>query len=437
VPRKPEILPPETRPVRIGPFPVPSFTKTILRWGAILAFLGWAGWSLQNFFQLRGIVNVFASRINLAFMCIAVFAAFWLGTAQSERRVAWRVSVAVIMILAAFALDWWAPKPSVAPPSPPAKSAVAVPELGGELGAHVLESKTFGTVVLLNGIITNRTGPATSLLGWKLRVLMPNGSLIEGQPLAAEESNVDISIPEKTYKLALHPEDYGPTVTQRQIPGGNTSGGFWFWGTIKLRSEELVTGNVQAELEFSDVLTGNKHFLHALIPESKAHSSTIHAQVEYPTMEDIAVSTHNPLIPALRVGEKPVVPIGFENASAITVKSPADAGIVRLVSRNRHATAFGDHRSELESEFNPPGGDIPPHSDTLGWHSYEGPILSSKDIGNLIEGVVDLCGFGAVRWGDDTGRYETYFAQCLMVEKDHRSFSWHMLRENNTERRIQ
>lgn len=166
-------------------------------------------------------------------------------------------------------------------------------------------------------------------------------------------------------------------------------------------------------------------------------TETQHSQLEFPTMEDIALSAHLPLIPNLRVGEQPQIAIGFINAGKTTIQKPADAGLLTLIPEDHHSGAFADYRAQLEASFSPAGGDIPPHSDTLGYHTYEGPILGLSDVENLRDGVLDLCGFGAVRWGDNTGRYETYFARCLIAEPDHRSFNWHILREDNTERRIQ
>jgi len=165
-------------------------------------------------------------------------------------------------------------------------------------------------------------------------------------------------------------------------------------------------------------------------------TETAHSQVEYPTMEDIAISAHLPLIPNLRVNGTPMIAIGFINAGRATIQSPADSGLLKLVPENRHSTAFTDYRSELETAFAPMGGDLVSHSDTLAYHTYEGPILGVSDIQNLRDGIVDLCGLGAVRWGDNTGRYETYFARCLIAEPNH-TFNWHILREDNTERRIQ
>ena len=109
---KPQILPPEKRPTQTGRFAVPTLVKTLLRWGLILALLGWAGWSLQNFFQLRGIVNVPVSRINLAFLCVSLFVVFWLLTPSFARKALWRTVAALVLLLITSALDWWAPKPT-------------------------------------------------------------------------------------------------------------------------------------------------------------------------------------------------------------------------------------------------------------------------------------------------------------------------------------
>jgi hypothetical protein len=131
MPDSPEILPPEkpaaVSPVQIGRFSIPVVVIQVVRWASVLVLLGWAGWSLQNFISLRGIVNLLASRINLLFFWLACFAAIWILTSSFRRKVSWRVLAAAVLSLCIFVLDWLAPKPAAAKPAVAVASAHPVP----------------------------------------------------------------------------------------------------------------------------------------------------------------------------------------------------------------------------------------------------------------------------------------------------------------------
>jgi len=120
----PEILPPEQpqqKSLQLGPWVVPLKPKTVraLKGVAVTALLGWAGWFFQNFLQLRGVVNILASRVNLAFLWIFCFLACWLLTSGAVRKVLYRICLGVLLLVLVLCLDWWAPKPLAANPPPP------------------------------------------------------------------------------------------------------------------------------------------------------------------------------------------------------------------------------------------------------------------------------------------------------------------------------
>src|ERR1700731_792588 len=98
----PEILPKEPKSLQIGQWIIPQnavqVIKTVIKAGVILALLSWAGWSLQNFLQLRGVVNVLASRINLVFLFVALFSAGWMLTVGFRRKALWRVFFGLILL---------------------------------------------------------------------------------------------------------------------------------------------------------------------------------------------------------------------------------------------------------------------------------------------------------------------------------------------------
>jgi hypothetical protein len=83
--------------------------------------LGVAGWLLQNFLQLRGFVNLLASRIDLAFMALCMLAVGCAITIGLRRKRLWRILILVGLIVCALAVDNWAPKPVTAHSGPDAQ----------------------------------------------------------------------------------------------------------------------------------------------------------------------------------------------------------------------------------------------------------------------------------------------------------------------------
>ena len=109
----PEIIPP---PNQIASVPVLRWRVTpriaaVLKIGATIPLLGVAGWLLQNFLQLRGVVNLLASRIDLAFLAICLFVGACVLTIGLQRKRVWRVVAFFVIALAAAGVDSWAPKP--------------------------------------------------------------------------------------------------------------------------------------------------------------------------------------------------------------------------------------------------------------------------------------------------------------------------------------
>jgi len=117
---------------------------------------------------------------------------------------------------------------------------------------------------LVAGILTNPTGPASALIDWKLTVTLPDSRVIEGQiPMPTGK---DARIPITKGKLAgqqieLRWSQYGPEVTEHPIPAGGTSGGIWFWADLNANESELSDEKSKVIIEFSDVVSGKKHYL--------------------------------------------------------------------------------------------------------------------------------------------------------------------------------
>ncbi len=77
-----------------------------------VGLVGFAGWLFQNFLQLRGVVNLEASRIVLGLMWLACFAVACIVTATLKRKLLIRCASGIVLLIGVFWLDAWAPKPT-------------------------------------------------------------------------------------------------------------------------------------------------------------------------------------------------------------------------------------------------------------------------------------------------------------------------------------
>ena len=97
--------------VRIWRWSVTPKTVRSIKIGGAISLLTFAGWLFQNFLQLRGVVHLLASRIDLIFLSLALFGVCWLLTIGARRRRTVRIIGGACLLLVIVGLDWWAPKP--------------------------------------------------------------------------------------------------------------------------------------------------------------------------------------------------------------------------------------------------------------------------------------------------------------------------------------
>src|SRR2546422_9233325 len=71
----------------------------IVKGAAVLAMLGFIGWSFQNFLQLRGPVDLAASRIFLALMWAGAFVIAWIITLKVRNRMRYRAIIGLSLLL--------------------------------------------------------------------------------------------------------------------------------------------------------------------------------------------------------------------------------------------------------------------------------------------------------------------------------------------------
>jgi len=109
-----EVLAPITETVQLWRWQVSPTTAKLIKLGAAIPLLGLAGWLIQNFLQLRGFVNLLASRIDLACLGACVFSMVYLLTIGVQNRLAWRITMGVLIVVIAVGFDWLIPKPTVA-----------------------------------------------------------------------------------------------------------------------------------------------------------------------------------------------------------------------------------------------------------------------------------------------------------------------------------
>jgi hypothetical protein len=91
----PQIVPYRQK-IQIGSWLVPVVA---IRTGAVFVVLGVAEWLFQNFLQLRGVVDLLASRIDLVFLWLACLAAVWILTAGIKRKTTIRSMIAIALIV--------------------------------------------------------------------------------------------------------------------------------------------------------------------------------------------------------------------------------------------------------------------------------------------------------------------------------------------------
>jgi len=73
--------------------------------------LGLAAWLLQNFLQLRGLVNLLASRIDLAFLVLCLFVFVWVLTVGARRAFTFRLVAGLLLVTSGVGIDYLVPRP--------------------------------------------------------------------------------------------------------------------------------------------------------------------------------------------------------------------------------------------------------------------------------------------------------------------------------------
>lgn len=96
----------------------------------------------------------------------------------------------------------------------------------------------------------------------------------------------------------------------------------------------------------------------------------------------------------------------------------------------------GFEKYHQELRFKMPGGVLVPHTSEAAYQTIVGERLTPEEARAITAGTSAFCGIGAVRWRDDSGRYETRFFECLLRDPHDGIFAWHSMQENNSERKV-
>jgi hypothetical protein len=74
----------------------------------------------------------------------------------------------------------------------------------------------------------------------------------------------------------------------------------------------------------------------------------------------------------------------------------------------------GFEKYHRELKFKEPGGVLVAHTSDGAYQTINGDRLTPEEAQMITNGTSAFCGIGAVRWRDDSGRYETRFVECLL-----------------------
>ena len=109
----PEIIPPsDHESVQIWHWHVPRKAWKAIKFVSVVSLLSFAAWLFQNFLQLRGVVNLLASRVDLAILGLCLLFALYVLTIEWQRKGTFRIAIGLAIVAAVFGIDWLAPKPN-------------------------------------------------------------------------------------------------------------------------------------------------------------------------------------------------------------------------------------------------------------------------------------------------------------------------------------
>jgi hypothetical protein len=158
-----------------------------------------------------------------------------------------------------------------------------------------------------------------------------------------------------------------------------------------------------------------------------------HTHVDFVT----PLPTQADLFLPYRKGETPSINVRYRNGGDFPIRDGRMKVKIIIIPFIENSIVFRKYRNKLNAESSTILGVSNSHSN-IGYHTYYGPALSDEDVTKLNNAEEVLCAIGILDWRDDSGRYETDVAQCVMAEQPVAVgiFNWHVGAENNGEHKL-
>jgi hypothetical protein len=158
-----------------------------------------------------------------------------------------------------------------------------------------------------------------------------------------------------------------------------------------------------------------------------------HTHVDFVT----PLPTQGDLFLPYRKGETPSINVRYRNGGDFPIRDGRMKVKIITIPFSENSIVFRKYRNKLNAESSTILGVSNSHSN-IGYHTYYGPALSDEDVTKLNNAEEVLCAIGILDWRDDSGRYETDIAQCVMAEQPVAVgiFNWHVGAENNGEHKL-
>lgn len=134
--------------------------------------------------------------------------------------------------------------------------------------------------------------------------------------------------------------------------------------------------------------------------------------------------------PPFAKGIKPAVNIAWGNGGDFVIRNAVVRVIIVVIRDPELNGAFNRYRSKVILSPSVGGGDMPAHLGRVVYRTFYGSELTDAIAKNEV-----LCGLGIANWKDDSGHYETTYAECTARESDG-GWNWHDLPENNRETKL-
>lgn len=226
---------------------------------------GVAAWLGSQFFQLRGYVNIAASRIDLVLVALCVIAWIWILARNIPKPKTLLPSIGTVVVLAlAVGVDQLTlsrTKSASVSPQP------STPDLKLDLehGITIIATDPGNGAALfvVSGALLNFRGPETATMNWQMWLdHLPNREILHGRmiPNLPNGTDVQVKYPSLSGSFVIEPSKFWPELTSQPMKAGSVSMG-WVWCEFPITLSDLDKQEKAAILhvQFDDVVSGKTH----------------------------------------------------------------------------------------------------------------------------------------------------------------------------------